>query len=54
MIFLTYCVIFYKGLLTFPGVFVTTIGMLVSLMWAGRFTGAYLNPALTIACMLKK
>lgn len=54
MIFLTYCVLLYGGLLAFPGVYVSIVGMFVSLMWTGRFTGAYLNPALTIACMIKK
>ena len=52
--FLTYCVIIYGGTTTFPGVFVTIIGMFVAFLWSARFSGTYLNPALVIACMIKK
>lgn len=32
----------------------TISGMLVCYMWTARFTGTFMNPAIVIACMIKK
>lgn len=43
-----------EGTTTATGVVVTVAGMFVSFLWTARFTGAYLNPAVVVGCMIKK
>ena len=52
--FFTYCVMIYGGATTLSGVSATVVGMFVAFLWSARFTGTYMNPALIIACMIKK
>lgn len=54
MVLFSYVVIVWNGITTFPGIWVVQTGMFLSLVLAGSFGCGYLNPALTLACVIKK
>lgn len=54
MVLFSYCVIAYNGIITFPGVWVVQTGMFFSLVFAGSYGCGHLNPALTLACVIRK
>lgn len=54
MALFSYVVISYNGIITFPGVWVVETGMFFALVFSGSYGCGYLNPALTLACMIRK
>ncbi len=54
MVLFSYVVIIYGGIITFPGVWVVEVGMFFALVFSGSFGCGYLNPALTLACCIRK
>lgn len=54
MALISYIILTFDGTILFPGSVITIFGLFVCFLWTGRFTGTFLNPALVIACMLKK
>jgi|LakMenE01Jun11ns_1017448.scaffolds.fasta_scaffold8346654_1 hypothetical protein len=54
MVLFSYVVIAYGGIITFPGVWVVFTGMGFALVFSGTFGCGYLNPALTLACVIRK
>ena len=54
MVIFTFCVIWGYGLIQYPGLFITYSGMLISLILAGSFGCGHINPAITLAFMIKK
>lgn len=54
MVLFSYVVIAYNGIISFPGVWVVETGMFFALVISGSFGCGYLNPALTLACMIRK
>lgn len=54
MTLFTFVVLIYSGIITPPGIFVVEVGMFFSLVFSGSYGCGYLNPALTLACCIKK
>ena len=52
--FFTYCVFINGGITTLTGFFMSFAAMFVCFLWTARYTGTFMNPALVIACMIKK
>lgn len=54
MLLFSYVVIIYGGIITFPGVWVVETGMFFSLVIAGSYGCGHINPAVTLACVIRK
>lgn len=54
MVLFSFCVIWKGGLITFPGILLTYTGMLAAIILSGSFGCGHINPAVTVALMLKR
>lgn len=54
MMLFSYVVIVDGGIITFPGVWVVQCGMFFALVFAGTFGCGHLNPAVTLALVVRK
>lgn len=54
MVLFTYVVLIYNGIITGPGIWVVEIGMFFALVFSGSYGCGYLNPALTLACCIRR
>lgn len=54
MVLFSYVVIAYNGIISFPGVWIVETGMFFALVISGSYGCGHLNPALTLALVIRK